>query len=137
MTETRPLPALDEPDTGRFWQATAGHRLVYRECRACGHVEFFPRRHCTECGGMELDERESAGDGVVYSYTVIRRHQHPYFRARAPYTVGFVDLDEGPRILAEIAGDPDGVRIGQRVAVEWEDHEELAVPIFRSSPPVP
>jgi uncharacterized protein len=130
MTSPRPLPTLDEPDTGPYWRATAEHRLTYRQCRACGHVVFYPRRHCTSCGGTELDERESAGAGVVYSYTVIHRHHHPYFRARVPYALGFVDLDEGPRILAEIA-DPDRVRIGQRVGVEWEDHEELSVPIFR------
>jgi uncharacterized OB-fold protein len=45
--------------------------------------------------------------------------------------VGFIDLDEGFRMLAEIAADPAAVQIGQRVAVDWEDHEDLSVPIFR------
>ncbi len=36
--------------------------------------------------------------------------------------------------MAEVDADPDGVRIGQRVQVGWEDHrvgdERLAIPVF-------
>jgi len=42
-----------------------------------------------------------------------------------------VDLDEGFRMLAEVVEDPDTVHIGQRVAVDWEDHDEVSVPVFR------
>jgi uncharacterized OB-fold protein len=75
--------------------------------------------------------RESAGTGTIYTFTVIRQHGHPYFRSRTPYVVAFVDLDEGFRVLTEIAADPASVRIGQRVAVAWEDHDEVSVPVFR------
>jgi uncharacterized protein len=122
---TRPLPDLDEPDTGHFWRATAEHRLLYQVDPATGDMVFFPRRHP---GG---EWRESAGVGTIYTFTVVRQHGHPFFRTRTPYAVGFVDLDEGFRMLAEIGGDPDLVRIGQRVTVDWEDHEEVSVPVFR------
>jgi hypothetical protein len=75
----------------------------------------------------------SAGFGTVYTYTVVRQHGHPFFRARAPYVVAYVDLDEGFRMLAEVVGDPDTVQIGQRVAVDWEDHDEVSVPVFRAA----
>ena len=45
--------------------------------------------------------------------------------------LGFIDLDEGFRLLAEIDTAPGTVRVGQRVTVGWEDHAELAVPVFR------
>jgi len=73
----------------------------------------------------------TAGQGTVYSYTVIRQHGYPYFRGRLPYVIGLIDLDDGFRMLAEIDAPPDDVRIGQRVSVAWEDHAELAVPVFR------
>ena len=127
----RPLPSLDEPDTGPFWAATRDHRLTYQVCAACGEVIFFPRRHCPGCLSVDTEWRESAGDGPVYTYTVIRQHGQPYFRGRLPYVLGFIDLDEGFRLLAEIDTAPEQARVGQRVTVGWEDHPELAIPVFR------
>jgi uncharacterized OB-fold protein len=114
---TRPLPSFPEPDTEPFWRATHDHRLLYRP-------EGTP--------GQPARWLESAGIGTVYTFTVIRQHGHPFFRARVPYVVGFVDLDEGFRLLAEIGADPATVHVGQRVQVGWEDHDEVSVPVFRS-----
>ncbi|OZM81740.1 Zn-ribbon domain-containing OB-fold protein [Pseudonocardia sp. MH-G8] len=124
MTDTRPLPVLTEPDTAEFWTACGEHRLTYGT-GPDGEVVFFPRR--VEGG----QTRESAGRGVVYTFTVVRRHGHPFFRAHAPYVVAYVDLDEGFRMLAEVDADPDAVRVGMRVEIGWEDHGETAVPVFR------
>jgi uncharacterized OB-fold protein len=78
-----------------------------------------------------METRGSAGRGTIYTYTVVRQHGHPFFRAHAPYVVAYVDLDEGFRILAEVATEPGTVHVGQRVEVTWEDHDEVAVPLFR------
>jgi uncharacterized OB-fold protein len=126
----RPLPLFPEPDTAPFWAATAEHRLTYQICRACGQVVFHPRRHCTCCTSGDLEWRDSAGAGTVYTFTVIRQHGHPFFRARIPYVVGLIDLDEGFRMLAEIAADLQALQVNQRVTVTWEDHADLSVPIF-------
>ena len=126
----RPLPSLAEPDTAPFWAATREHRLTYQTCADCGTIVFHPRRHCTHCLSTDLRWHDSAGQGTVYSCTVVRQHGQPYFRGRLPYTVGLIDLDEGFRLMAEIDGPPGAVEVGQRVAVRWEDHTELAVPVF-------
>ena len=50
-----------------------------------------------------------------------------------PYAIAWIDLDEGPRLLSNVVGidDPvNDIKIGQRVAVTWEDHDELAIPLF-------
>jgi uncharacterized OB-fold protein len=127
----RPLPLFPEPDTEPFWAATAGHRLTYQVCRDCGEIVFYARRHCTGCLRGDLEWRDSAGRGTVYTFTVIRQAGQPFFRARIPYVVAMIDLDEGFRMLAEIESDPDTVYVGQRVSVGWEDHEGLSVPLFR------
>jgi uncharacterized OB-fold protein len=123
----RPLPTFADPDTAAFWRATGEHKLTYQQT-ADGRVVFFPRRHA---GG---EVRESAGEGVVYTFTVVRQHGHPFFRAHAPYVVALVDLDEGFRLMAEVDADPETIHIGQRVRVGWEDHEvdgeRLAIPVF-------
>ena len=135
MTEmtmtTRPLPRQPEPDSAPFWAATAEHRLTYQVCRSCGQIVFHPRRHCTGCLRGDLEQRDSAGRGTLYTFTVIRQNGHPYFRGRVPYLVGLIDLDEGFRMMAEIAAAPDAVQVDQRVAVGWEDHDGLSVPLFR------
>jgi uncharacterized OB-fold protein len=120
-----------EPDTAPFWAATARHRLTYQVCTRCSQVVFYPRRHCTGCTSGELEWRESAGRGTVYSFTAIRQHAHPFFRARLPYVVGLIDLDEGFRMVAEIEAPPQDVHVNQRVAVTWEDHQGLSIPLFR------
>ncbi|MDA7784669.1 OB-fold domain-containing protein [Pseudomonadales bacterium] len=51
-----------------------------------------------------------------------------------PYAVAYVDLDEGPRFLTNVTGveDPSSdVHIGQRVTIDWEEYEELSIPLVR------
>jgi uncharacterized OB-fold protein len=131
---TRPLPSTKEHDTAPFWLATKERRLTYQKCEDCGAVVWHPRAHCPSCVGGRLAWHDSAGRGVVYSFSVIRQSYHPFFRARVPFAVAWIDLDEGPRVLSNLTGVADptrDVKIGMRVAVEWEPHEELAIPLFR------
>lgn len=130
----RPLPVFPEPDTEPFWRATAEHRLTFQVCRSCGQVVFYPRQHCTGCLRGELESRDSAGRGTVYTFSVIRQNGQPFFRARIPYVVGMIDLDEGFRMIAEIQAGPDGLHVNQSVALDWEDHPGLSVPVFRPAP---
>lgn len=130
----RPLPRLDEFDTRDFWTATKDKKLRYQECANCGTVIFYPRCHCTGCINGDLVWKTSAGQGTVYTYSVVRQSYHPFFRHQVPYAVAWIDLDEGPRILSNLVGvdDPLGdVYIGLGVTVEWEEHEELCIPLFR------
>ena len=134
MTDaTRPLPSLAEPDTGPFWQATKAHELRYQVCDDCDAVVFYARRHCTACVGGALSWRTSKGEGAIYSYSVVQLSRHPFFGQKIPYAVALIDLDEGFRMLSSVVGVTDPVAelsVGQRVALEWEDHDEVAIPLF-------
>lgn len=82
----------------------------------------------------ELVWKTARGKGTIYTYSVVRQSYHPFFRHKVPYAVAWIDLDEGPRILSNVVGveDPlNDVSIGQRVTVEWEEHEELCIPLFK------
>lgn len=132
--DKRPLPNLDELDTRPFWAATREKQLRYQQCDDCGTVVFYPRRHCTGCLGQSLSWKTSSGEGTVYSFSVVQQSYHPFFRTRVPYAVAWIDLNEGPRLLSNVIGvaDPSNeVHIGQKVAVEWEEHEQLSIPLFR------
>jgi uncharacterized OB-fold protein len=129
---SRPLPSVTEPDTGPFWAATKDHHLTYQWCDRCGQAVFFRRIVCPGCGGRQLDTRVSAGEGTIYTYTVMRQHMAPFFRSILPYVVAFIDLAEGFRMMAGvITDDVDSVAVGQPVRLEWEDHDDCAIPMFR------
>ena len=129
----QPLPRFPEPDTQPFWEATKDHELRYQTCDDCGGVVFFPRRHCTHCLSNSLSWKTSKGEGVVYTYSIIRQNYHPAFRERVPYVIAWIDLDEGFRLLTNVVGfdDPSQIEVGQRVVVEWQDHDEVSLPLFR------
>jgi len=130
----RPLPNLKEHDTREFWQATKDGELKYQRCDACGTVVFYPRHHCTSCLSTSLSWHTASGRGTVYTFSVVRKAEHPFFRTQVPYAVAWIDLDEGPRILSNIVGIDDpatDIAVGQRVMVEWEIHDDLAIPLFR------
>jgi uncharacterized OB-fold protein len=133
----RPLPKFPEPDTQPFWDATKDHQLRYQVCDDCSGIVFYPRKHCTHCLSSNLSWRTSGGQGTVYTYSVVHQNYHPAFRERVPYVIAWIDLDEGVRILSNVVGLADPARdlaIGQRVHVEWEDYESLALPLFRPVP---
>ncbi len=129
-----PLPKFPEPDTEPFWDATKDHELKYQVCDDCGGVVWHPRRHCTHCTSLNLSWKTSKGEGTVYTYSIVRQNYHPAFRERLPYVIAWVDLDEGFRILSNLTGVDDpatDVKIGQRVEVAWEDHEDVSLPLFK------
>ena len=128
----RPLPAFPEPDTQEFWEATKRHELRYQVCDDCAGIVFYPRRHCTHCLSQKLSWRTSEGEGTIYTYSVVRQNYHPAFRERVPYVIAWIDLDEGFRMLSNVVGldDATDARIGQRVRVAWEDHDEVSLPAF-------
>ena len=128
----RPLPRSNEYDTREFWAATKDKEFRYQQCGNCDTLIFYPRRHCTSCTSGKLEWKVSAGQGTVYTYSIVRQSYHPFFRNLVPYTVAWIDLDEGPRILSNVIGiEPDAVTVGQRVQIDWEEHDDLNIPLFK------
>ena len=134
MTEpTRPLPSTTDPDTAEFWRRTQDQVLAFQQCEDCQNVVFYPRRHCSSCGSRNLVWREASGRGHIYTFSVVRQSYHPFFRTQVPYAVAWIDLDEGPRLLSNVIGieDPGALEVGQRVQVDWEQHDALSIPLFK------
>lgn len=135
MPAMRPQPRFPEPDTQPFWEATRRHELTYQTCNTCQTVVFYPRHHCTKCGSDGLTRHISKGLGTVYTFSVIMQSRHPAFAELGPYAVGYVDLDEGFRMMTNIIGITDPTRdiqCGMRVKLRWQDQGEgaIALPMF-------
>jgi uncharacterized protein len=128
----RPIPIPDQ-DSTPFWTATADRRLLVQHCENCGRNQLYPRLYCRYCHSEKLDWEEASGRGRIYSLTVVRRAPSPAFADAVPYPIALVDLEEGPRVMANILGaDPDEPRIGRSVTLDWVALDEgLAMPAFR------
>ena len=130
----RPLPRADEFDTQAFWAGTKEKEFRYQQCKQCETVVFYARRHCTGCLDGALEWKVASGRATVYTYSIVRQSYHPFFRNQVPYAVAWVDLEEGPRILSNIVGVEDPlteVTIGMPLEIEWEEHEDLCIPLFK------
>jgi uncharacterized OB-fold protein len=133
---SRPQPRFPEPDTEPYWEGVKAGELRYQTCDDCQMVNFYPSAHCKACGSPKLTWRTSAGNGSVYTYSVVRQNRIPGFADLGAYAIAYVDLDEGFRMLTGIVGVSDPtteVKIGQRVRVEFEkqDSGEYPIPVFR------
>lgn len=98
----------------------------------------MPRYLCPACWSDQLEWMDCKGAGNVHSFTIVRRAPLPAFAALAPYVVALIELDEGPRMIANVLGEGAlSVRIGDRVEVTFEDRGGGAMlPQFkRVSPP--
>ena len=116
-----PQPNLE---TQPFWDAAADGKLLIKKCNACGEVHFYPRAMCPFCFSDKTVWQEASGDGVIYTYSVMRRG------APVPYAIAYVTLAEGPTMMTNIVDcDLDQIRVGQAVKLVFKPSE--------GGPPVP
>jgi uncharacterized protein len=130
----KPLPELTEL-TRPFWAAARENRLVMQRCTACGTLDFYPKPWCIECGDRRLAWVDVRGSGTVYSHTVSLSvaMNLPGWQDEVPLVLCMIDLDDGPRMYAQLVGcPPESVRIGMRVRADFAAiSEDAGVPRFR------
>jgi uncharacterized protein len=69
----------------------------------------------------------------VYTFTVVHRAPTPAYQADAPYTIAYVELEEGPRVPTRLVDvGPDAVEVGMPVTVVFDNvDDELTLYRFR------
>ena len=124
MSETKYAKPLPEPTiaTQPFWDAAREHRLLLQRSQKTGALVYYPRGLSPFGADDSLDWVEASGRGTVYAFTIARRPTAPQWSADCPYVIAIVQLEEGPRLTANILGCAvDDVRIGMPVVVRFED----------------
>jgi uncharacterized protein len=122
----RPLPVADR-DSMPWWAGLTEYELRLQRCDDCATLRWPPRALCNRCGSLDWSWMTASGQATVASWIV---NHHAFSDAFAvPYVVVLARLDEQEDILVPGAygGAPDGqgVRVGQRLVVAFED---VAVP---------
>jgi uncharacterized protein len=122
----RQIPSPTPTEVSKpFWDAAGRRSLVLKHCKACGQSHHYPRKFCPFCFSDETDWIQSSGQGVIYSFTVMRR-------APVPFAVAYVTLAEGPSMLTNIVDcDFDALAIGQKVKVTFKPSTDgMLMPMF-------
>ena len=108
------MTTTEDPVLAYFTDALGEARLELPRCTDCGRLSWYPKPRCPHCMSAALDWERLSGHGTVYSYTVNRRGYGEY-ADKSPYVIAYVELAEGPRVLAHVDTDPESVRIGAPV----------------------
>jgi len=110
----------------------AQKKLVGSRCKNCGHFSVPSKIICPECRSTEGEPYEFSGKGKLAAFSVI--YYGPTFMKdygygpQNPYVAGVVDLEEGPRVSAQILGldiaHPENIQIGTPLTVAFIERGE-------------
>ncbi len=103
----------------RFWrEIPQRYNLIGNKCTVCDRIYFPPRESCPYCRRKSLGKMEEyklSGKGTVLTYSIVHAATED-FEDQVPYPIAIIELDEGPRVTAQIVDcKPEDVRIGMRV----------------------
>ena len=116
MSFKRPFPPRVSGFTQRFWRGLDEGRLLSTRCKACHQLSFPPRNLCRDCWSTSLEWVELNSIGRLYSFT--RIHVAPQaFKADAPYAIGMIDLEGGPRLMCRLIGEIGAQHMGASMSM--------------------
>lgn len=118
-------PPVNE-ETAKFWKAAEEGKLLYGYCLACKEPHYYPRSFCPFCFSDRVEWREAGGTGKVYSFSTMMRSP------TGPYTIAYVELAEGPRVLTNLVDcDFSKIAIDAPAKLVWKPSDGGApVPFF-------
>ncbi len=122
------------PHERAFWTYCGLRELRIQQCTDCGRFRHPPQPTCACCRSSSSTWTPVSGNGVVYTYTIVRQAVEPALRESVPYNVAIVLLDDADDVRLTsnvIDAAPDEICIGLRVALVWETAGTLTLPRFR------
>jgi uncharacterized OB-fold protein len=123
----KPLPRIT-PDNEPFYQALREGRFVLPYCAGCGRPHLPPGPVCPFCFAEKIEWRPASGRGRVSTWTVVHKAWFPAFSEDISYNVVQVELEEGPRLTANVVGvSNQTLEIGLPVEIVFGE----ALPRFR------
>ena len=120
-------------DSNRFfWTSGADGKLRFQRCTQCHNYLHPPVPVCDKCLCREQEVVAVSGRATLAAVTV--NHQMWIPTIEPPYVIGIVEIEEQPsvRLTTNIVGcDAADVRIGMPVQVDFEQYEDVYLPVFR------
>ena len=120
------------PETQHFWDGCKQGELLLQTCKSCDHTYFPPRPFCPDCGHREVAVVKATGRARLFSY-IINHLPTPGFEV--PFAIAVVELDEGPRMMANILEceqTPEALVLDMPLEVTFEVlTDDITLPQFR------
>jgi uncharacterized protein len=89
--------------------------LMGTRCQDCRETTLGTHAVCPNCSSAKVQALPLSHRGTLFTYTIVR-HKPPgnYLGPEPfqPFVLGLVELPEGLRVMAPIAGAPEAVTIG-------------------------
>ena len=124
----KPRPRVDATSRG-FWEHARAGQLAMQVCDACADVHFPGSPVCPRCLSDKQAWQPVSGRGTLESWVTFHRPYWPGFAADIPYEVCLVRLAEGPLLVSNLVGGPEGATLGAAVHVVFEAVDrELTLP---------
>ncbi len=126
----RLLPYLGD-DNRFFWTSGEDGTLRILRCNTCGFFLHPPGPVCRRCLSSDVAPAVVSGRGRVETYSI---NYQEWIPGSAPYVIAWVSLHEQPdvRLTANLVDvEPSDLFVGMEVAVEFEQHEDVYIPLFR------
>ncbi len=117
-------------DNAYFWDGVDVGELRVQQCGGCQVLRHPPQPLCDRCGSTDQGFVVAAGRGTVYSH--VTHHYPPLPGVTMPHTVLLVELEEGVRLVSELAPghSPDTVTVGLPVQVSFAEVGGRTRPVF-------
>jgi uncharacterized OB-fold protein len=125
------------PETAPYWEAANRGELRIQRCNPCARHYFYPRSACPRCGSTDVSWVAVSGRARLHTY-LINHRPAPGFEQDAPYAIAVVELEEGPRMMANIVGvpnTPEELQLDMQLVVGFEARGEQLVPVFTPARP--
>jgi uncharacterized OB-fold protein len=108
-----------------FYTALNSEKLIGTHCNACGHQVSPQRAICPKCQSDQVEIVEFSGKGKLVAFTVVSvpptHMAEAGYSNKNPYCVGIVELEEGPRVTAQILDvdvyAPQTIKIGKTLSM--------------------
>lgn len=120
-------PMRRDAKSAEFFDAAARDELLIKMCGYCEQPLPPEAAACTTCGHTDLMWAPAAGTATLVSWSVVHRAPNSAFAALVPYTVGIVELTEGPWLYARITGTPSEGMALRAEFVHTDDSESYPV----------
>jgi uncharacterized OB-fold protein len=118
----------DRPfNSDSFYLYAAEKKLMGSRCLSCGRLYCPPRPICLNCHSDKMEWVEMKGKGKIAAFSVIPYGPMPFIKEGygrdKPYCSGIIELEEGPRVPAQIMGvdvaHPESIKIGTAVTLDF------------------
>jgi uncharacterized OB-fold protein len=104
--------------------------LLGARCVECGTISTPPsiHPHCLTCAGDKFEHVPLARRGTVHTYVVNHTMPAPF---EAPLPLAVIDLEDGARVMLQVAGDGTELGIGTTVELVLRRYaHERGVPVY-------